>query len=244
MFLQKRNKWHLPRCGYDEKNYIVKKEISKPGTILLNRYLLGNCIKETDEYINYKAYDRVLDEEIIIQQKKQGIPESWYLNKLRWFCYFKDNPHLICLKNYIETNEKKYAIYEYLEGKALLEEKDISGQYITINTKDILEIKNQYKILDIDVDLQHEKERMNEFKENTCKETLFLREGSCLNRRYCIEKCIGQGGFGIVYLAYDEVLSRKVAIRNICLWNGWKEMQKIQVYKYYRQRMLMILKMD
>ena len=79
------------------------------------------------------------------------------------------------MKNYIETNEKKYAIYEYLEGKALLEEKDISGQYITINTKDILEIKNQYKILDIDVDLQHEKERMNEFKENTCKETLFLR---------------------------------------------------------------------
>ena len=212
-FCKKETNGICPRCGYDEKNYIVKKEISKPGTILLNRYLLGNCIKETDEYINYKAYDRVLDEEIIIQQKKQGIPESWYLNKLRWFCYFKDNPHLICLKNYIETNEKKYAIYEYLEGKALLEEKDISGQYITINTKDILEIKNQYKILDIDVDLQHEKERMNEFKENTCKETLFLREGSCLNRRYCIEKCIGQGGFGIVYLAYDEVLSRKVAIK-------------------------------
>ena len=100
-FCKKETNGICPRCGYDEKNYIVKKEISKPGTILLNRYLLGNCIKETDEYINYKAYDRVLDEEIIIQQKKQGIPESWYLNKLRWFCYFKDNPHLICLKKHV-----------------------------------------------------------------------------------------------------------------------------------------------
>ena len=212
-FCKKETNGICPRCGYDEKNYIAKKEISKPGTILLNRYLLGNCIKETDEYINYKAYDRILDEEIMIQQKKQGIPESWYLNKLRWLCYFKDNPHLICLKNYIETDEKKYTVYEYLEGEMLLEEKDISGQYITINTRDILEIRNQYKILDMDVDLQYETEKMNEFRENTCEETLFLREGSCLNRRYCIETCIGHGGFGIVYLAYDEVLKRKIAIK-------------------------------
>ena len=61
--------------------------------------------------------------------------------------------------------------------------------------------------------MQYETEKMNEFRENTCEETLFLREGSCLNRRYCIEKCIGQGGFGIVYLAYDEVLKRKIAIK-------------------------------
>ena len=212
-FCKKETKGICPTCGYDEKNYIEKKEISKPGTILLNRYLLGNCIKETDTYINYKAYDRVLDEEIMIQQKKQGIPEAQYLNKLRWFCYFKDNPHLICLKNYIEAEEKKYAVYEYLEGKTLPVEKEISGQYISINTKNILEINDEFKILDIDVDLQYETKRTDKSQENICEEALFLKEGSCLNGRYCIEQGIGQGGFGIVYLAYDEVLNRKVAIK-------------------------------
>ena len=132
-FCKKETNGICPRCGYDEKNYIVKKEISKPGTILLNRYLLGNCIKETDEYINYKAYDRVLDEEIIIQQKKQGIPESWYLNKLRWFCYFKDNPQ-IAIQLLSAHREDPSEYVRKSVGNAL---RDISKKYPELISKEL-----------------------------------------------------------------------------------------------------------
>ena len=40
-----------------------------------------------------------------------------------------------------------------------------------------------------------------------------LEEGSIIFSKYKIEKILGQGGFGITYLAYDEKLDRKVAIK-------------------------------
>ena len=201
-----------PMCGYDENAYIEQKGISKPGTILLNRFLIGNCIEETDKKINYKAYDRVLDEEIMLEQKKEGIPEAWFLNKLRWFCFFKNN-HLISLKNYIDIDEKKYAVYEYLEGKKLEEKEILYGQYITVDTQKVLELNNDYKIVDMDVDLEYQGSESISEEGSLFKEEIFLKEGSCLQARYYIKKCIGQGGFGIVYLGYDDVLKREIAIK-------------------------------
>ncbi len=40
-----------------------------------------------------------------------------------------------------------------------------------------------------------------------------LDNGSIVFLKYKIEKVLGQGGFGIIYLAYDEKLERKVAIK-------------------------------
>ena len=40
-----------------------------------------------------------------------------------------------------------------------------------------------------------------------------LEEGSIIFSKYKIEKILGQGGFGITYLAYDEKLDRKVAVK-------------------------------
>ncbi len=40
-----------------------------------------------------------------------------------------------------------------------------------------------------------------------------LETGSVIYLKYKVEKVIGQGGFGITYLAYDEKLGRKVAIK-------------------------------
>ena len=40
-----------------------------------------------------------------------------------------------------------------------------------------------------------------------------LKKESCLNGRYRICQCIGQGGFGITYLAKDESLGKNVVIK-------------------------------
>ncbi len=40
-----------------------------------------------------------------------------------------------------------------------------------------------------------------------------LGKGSIVFSKYRIEKVLGQGGFGITYLAYDDILERKVAIK-------------------------------
>lgn len=50
--------------------------------------------------------------------------------------------------------------------------------------------------------------------ENKSAEKSFaLAAGSVLNDRYVTVKCIGSGGFGITYLAYDTVDEKKVAVK-------------------------------
>ena len=40
-----------------------------------------------------------------------------------------------------------------------------------------------------------------------------LRAGAILNNRYIVGRVLGQGGFGITYLAYDTKLAAKVAVK-------------------------------
>ncbi|MGN1092976.1 MAG: serine/threonine protein kinase, partial [Monoglobaceae bacterium] len=43
--------------------------------------------------------------------------------------------------------------------------------------------------------------------------TTFLPPGYVLKERYTIGIALGQGGFGITYIGYDDVLGTKVAIK-------------------------------
>lgn len=49
--------------------------------------------------------------------------------------------------------------------------------------------------------------------ENTKKFPVALRAGTVLNNRYIVGRVLGQGGFGITYLAYDTQLQTKVAVK-------------------------------
>ena len=48
------------------------------------------------------------------------------------------------------------------------------------------------------------------------KEAYHIQPGSLLNDRYVIGRSIGYGGFGVTYIAWDNKLERRVAIKSIC----------------------------
>ena len=52
-----------------------------------------------------------------------------------------------------------------------------------------------------------------DLEENAKKYPVALRAGTILNQRYIVGRVLGQGGFGITYLAWDTKLSAKVAIK-------------------------------
>ncbi len=52
-----------------------------------------------------------------------------------------------------------------------------------------------------------------DMEENAKKYPVALRAGTMLNNRYIVGRVLGQGGFGITYLAWDTQLSAKVAVK-------------------------------
>ena len=49
--------------------------------------------------------------------------------------------------------------------------------------------------------------------DNVKKYPVALRAGTILNNRYIVGRVLGQGGFGITYLAWDEKLAARVAVK-------------------------------
>ena len=57
----------------------------------------------------------------------------------------------------------------------------------------------------------------------------WLLEETLLHEKYQIKKVLGQGGFGITYLAYDQTLQQNVAIKEyfpVKIEETWKYFKK------------------
>ena len=52
-----------------------------------------------------------------------------------------------------------------------------------------------------------------DLEENAAKYPVALRAGTILNGRYIVGRVLGQGGFGITYLAWDQKLAARVAVK-------------------------------
>ena len=52
-----------------------------------------------------------------------------------------------------------------------------------------------------------------DLEDNVKKYPVALRAGTILNNRYIVGRVLGQGGFGITYLAWDEKLEARVAVK-------------------------------
>ncbi len=52
-----------------------------------------------------------------------------------------------------------------------------------------------------------------DLEENRQKFPVALRAGTVLNNRYIVGRVLGQGGFGITYVAFDSQLQANVAVK-------------------------------
>lgn len=59
----------------------------------------------------------------------------------------------------------------------------------------------------------------------------WLLEETLLHEKYQIKKVLGQGGFGITYLAYDQTLQQNVADKRIFSSKDCEE-----TWKYFKKR--------
>ena len=57
-----------------------------------------------------------------------------------------------------------------------------------------------------------------------------------IKQRYKIEKVLGQGGFGVTYLAYDEELCQEVVLKKYRWEHGSLDNEVINKRDYYKKQ--------
>ena len=140
-----------PHCGYmtdenpTDKNHLI------PGTVLVNRYMLGRAIGHGGFGITYIAWDEKIQKKVAVKEyfpnafstRQVGMTEvSFYnekaekyfkdglskmLDEARRISRFSDNENIVDIYDYFEENNTAYIVMEYLEGKDLKKYLDENG---------------------------------------------------------------------------------------------------------------------
>lgn len=131
-----------PKCGYfqetEQPDYCLK-----PGSLLNNRYIVGNMISENSEGITYIAYDNVIESrveireyiprelcsraqdssQIVVTQGKETIYKalmSDFSELAQSIAKFRTLPNIKQVYEVFEANNTAYYVGEYIEGNLTL----------------------------------------------------------------------------------------------------------------------------
>lgn len=132
-----------PFCGNIESNEMENDSYLKPGTILKDRYLIGDVIGAGGFGITYAGWDNVLDVKIAVKEyfptafvhrnnykisisgefneKQYYTGLNRFLNEARQLAKFNNIDGIVHVNDYIQENNTAYIIMEFLEGMTLKE---------------------------------------------------------------------------------------------------------------------------
>ena len=138
------NEGKCPYCGYDVRENADKYPLALlPGTVLINRYLVGRVLGQGGFGITYIALDRNTRSAVAIKeylpveiasrnhansrimlfsgdkQEDYEYGKGQFLEEAKTLASFVGNEHIIRILNYFEANSTAYYAMEYIQGQTL-----------------------------------------------------------------------------------------------------------------------------
>jgi RIO-like serine/threonine protein kinase len=208
-----------PDCGYMDGDVGKDAEAFMPGTILEGRFMIGNVIYANMESLTYKGYDRLLDQKILLRQKREHVIAEQFQEKAKWFAYFMEKEHILDIYDFREMSGSYFMIMRNVERKQSKFEsvENFQSRQITVEPEDIwVTLENKFYIADFRISVPYKKKAEKKSPKIRLKKEKkhdWLPENTLLQGRYRILYPVGAGGFGVTYLALDHCLDREVAIK-------------------------------
>lgn len=145
-----------PKCGYADNDPGKETFYLKPGTILADRYMIGEGINHGGFGITYLAWDTKFEVTVAIKEYfwKDGVkrvPDSnnvalfakknkryytdnfkRFIDEARNLAKFRSNRNIVNVFEYFEENDTAYIVMEYIDGRTLKEYVDKKGGKLEI----------------------------------------------------------------------------------------------------------------
>lgn len=182
-----------PHCGWEpDKRYDTAFGWTT-GDVFDKRYLLGMLYCEVPDRAVWRIYDRLLDISCFVLREESQNEEPMHILSER----------IKRLEDLMDISLKIMSVRMIAGKKALVFSiKNPEGK------QDALQAVLRAKSAD---SFKKDTTQMEYDSEQRVKQA--LSNGTWLNEQYQILKCIGIGGFGIIYLCQDEMLHRQVALK-------------------------------